>query len=272
MQRWMNQGTTMRFNDIEKDIRCCGKYGFDAIELKYNLVCHHELERIKELLDRNNVCAGSIGGLQLPVLREKEIERLMEEKLYSLCHCADILKAEYVVAIPPRSKSNANQWDIEEDMVRILERYSEIADGYGVKIAVEVTGFSDSLLNTVSQGIDVINQVKKKNLGLIYDFYHVMGMADLGKAVMKARAENIFIVHVNDGLKCTVGEYDDFNRLWPGDGDIDIAGQIGMLKAVGYRGPFSMEVYQPQMWPYAIHKCYHMAQYKMNIIEQFVSN
>lgn len=269
MRRWMNQGTTMRFNDIEKDIRCCKKYGFDAIELKYNIVRHHELDWIKELMDRNSVCAGSIGALQLPILREKEIEHLMEEKLYSLCHCADTLKAEYVVAIPPRGKPNANQQEIEEDMVRILARYSEIADGYGVKIAVEVTGFSDSLLNTVSQGIDVINQVKKKNLGLIYDFYHVMGMADLGKAVKMARAENIFIVHVNDGLKCPVGEYDDCDRLWPGEGDIDIAEQIGMLKAIGYRGPFSMEVYQPQMWPYAIQKCYHIAQYKMNIIEQF---
>lgn len=262
----------MRFNDIEKDIECCATYGFEAIELKYNLMYRHEPERIKELLVRNKVGAGAIGALRLPILQGNISECLMEEKLYSICHYADILRAEYIVVVPPRGRINAEWARIEEETVKILERYSCIVNEYHLKIAVEITGFADSFLNTIGKGLTVVNYVGKKNIGLIYDFYHVLGMPDSGRDVLKAEAGNIFIVHVNDGLKCATGKYEDDNRLWPGDGDVDIEGQISMLKTVGYQGPFSVEVYQPQVWPFDIQECYSIARNRMDIIEQLVSD
>lgn len=271
MRSWMNQGTTMCFNNIEKDIEYCSKYGFESIELKYNLICNLDMKWIRDLLQSSNICAGSVGAIRLPVMQGKEAELKTEERLKIFCECANVLQAEFIVVIPSRGRESEDWHMIEEDAVRILEKYSSIASGYNVKLAMEVMGFSDAYINTIERGLKIVGQVGKNNLGIIYDFYHVLGMGDLEHIILKAVLESIFIVHVNDGIRCNTGEYQDDNRLWPGDGDVDVVKQISMLKSIGYNGPFSMEVYQSQPWAYDIQECYKIAQSKMKKIEQLVS-
>lgn len=266
MRCWMNQGTTMCFNNIEKDIEYCCKYGFESIELKYNLICNFDMVWIKDLLQSSNVRAGSIGAIQLPIMQGKEVKIKAEEKLNIICECANVLQSEFIVVIPPRGMESEDWHIIEEDAVRILEKYSSIAAGYHVKLAMEVMGFSDAYINTIERGLKIVEQVGKNNLGIIYDFYHVLGMRDLEQVILRTVSENIFIVHVNDGIKCSIGKYQDNNRLWPGDGDVDIVKQIGMLKSIGYNGPFSMEVYQPQPWNCDMQECYRIAQRRMKKI------
>lgn len=270
MQCWMNQGTTMCFNNIEKDIEYCSKYGFESIELKYNLIRNYDLTWINDLLQSSNIRAGSLGAICLPIMQGKEAELKTEEKLNILCECANVLRAEFIVIIPPRGKKGEDWHMIEEDAVKILEKYSSIADGYHIKLAMEVMGFSDAYINTIERGLQIVDQVGADNLGIIYDFYHVLGMEDLGQAILRAVTENIFIVHVNDGIKCSIGEYQDDNRLWPGDGDVDMVKQISMLKSIGYNGPFSLEVYRPQPWACDIQECYRTAQIRMKEIGQLV--
>lgn len=270
MRRWMNQGTTMRFNNVEQDIECCSKYGFEAIELKYNLIRSLDLARIKDLLQSSGVLAGSIGAVQLPIMQDNEAKLLMEEKLNSLCRCAQALQAEHIIVIPPRGAENADWHMIEEDAVKILEKYCGVADGYKVKLALEATGFSDSCINNFEQGLQIIRHLKKDNLGLVYDFYHALGMEDLGRGILAAEPKDIFIVHINDGMKCNAGGYSDDDRLWPGDGDADIKNQVEMLRGIGYQGPFSLEVYQAEKWPFDIKECYKTAYDRMNAIGELL--
>lgn len=267
MQFWMNQGTTMCFNDIEKDIEYCNRYGFEAIELKYSLICNSDQLWIKELLHRNKIHVGSIGALQIPILQEDEIKRRGEVQLRNLCQCAYLLQSEYIIMIPPRGAIDIEENRMVEDAVKILERYSDIASEYNVKLALEITGFGDSYIHTIQDGLRIIHMTEKNNIGLIYDFYHVLGMEDLGKTILETKPENIFIVHINDGHKCMVGDYADDNRLWPYDGDIDIGIQMSMLQKIGYRGPFSMEVYHSQAWAFDIQECYKIAQDKVRKIK-----
>lgn len=271
MRCWMNQGTTMYFNNVEKDIEYCSKYGFESIELKYNLIHNFDLLWIRDLLQSSNVRVGSVGAIRLPVMQGKEAERETEDKLRIFCECANVLQAEFIVVIPPRGRTSEDWNIIEGDAVRILKKYSGIAGGYHVKLAMEVMGFSDAYINTVERGLKIVGQVGENNLGIIYDFYHILGMGDLEQDILRTASENIFIVHVNDGIKCSTGEYQDDNRLWPGDGDVDVVKQIGMLKSIGYSGPFSIEVYQPQSWTCDIQECYRTAQSRMKKIGQIVS-
>lgn len=276
MRCWMNQGTTMRFHDIEKDIEYCGKYGFEAIEFKYSLIQNQNLSWIRELLEKHGIMAGSVGALQLPILKTKKEKDLMETKLNDLCQCANLLRAKYVVAIPPRGADDKNHSLIGEEAGKILRRYTDIAAWYQLKIAFEVMGFADSYINTISEAFQIINQVKSDNLGLVYDFYHVLGMDASEQYVLvqeAKKAKKVYIVHVNDGIKCNVGNYPDDNRLWLGDGDVDLKNQMTILQNINYTGPFSIEVYQPEMWSFNIQECYKMAQKsikKMQYIENMI--
>lgn len=267
MQRWMHQGTTMRFNDIEGDIACCERYGFDAIELKYNLVCNHNRGQLKNLLWESGIKVGSVGALWLPVLQNKAVKRERELRLKSLCEYAGYLEADYVTVLPNREIWNVEWRDIEEDAVSILEKYSNIAKEYNVKLAMEIMGFSDCCINTIKKGLEVMNQVGKDNLGLIYDFYHSLGMEDLGAGIVNAKGNNIFIVHVNDGECCTPGLYCDDGRLWLGDGEFRLGNQIDMLRKIAYSGPFSVEVYRQEMREISVEECYKKAQDSLDRIE-----
>lgn len=270
MRFWMNQGTTMRFHDIEKDIEYCNKYEFEAIELKYSLIRNYNLIWIKELLCENKIHVGSIGSLWLPILQKREVIIQEEMKLRNLCQCARILDAEFIIIIPPRGLVDVERGRILEDAVEILRKYSDIAKEYNIKLALEIMGFSNSCIRTIKDGLVVINMTEKKNIGIVYDFYHVLGMEKTEQAILEMRPENLYIVHVNDGINCNVGNYNDDNRLWPFDGDIDIEGQLRMLKEIHYFGPFSVEVYQPHMWTIDMEECYEIAQDRLRKMEQFM--
>lgn len=266
MRCWMNQGTTMCFNNIQKDIEYCSRYGFEAVELKYSLICNCDQIWIKELLHRNKIHVGSIGAVQLPILRDDEVKRKREDRLRDLCQYADTLHAEYIIIIPPRGVMDIEKCRIMEDAAKILERYSEIAREYNVKLALEIMGFWDSWIGTIKDGLQIVHMTKQNNIGIVYDFYHVLGMKDLGETILEVKPENIFIVHVNDGNSCIAGYYDDDNRLWPYDGVVDIGRQMSMLQRVGYQGPFSMEVYQSQGWTFDMQECYRISRNRMRMI------
>lgn len=263
MHCWMNQGTTMCYKNTEKDIECCNRYEFEAIELKYNLICGLDEKKIKELLKKNEVRVGSIGAIQLPVLQEEDARQKGEKKLRDICRYADVLDSKYIIVIPPRGIIDTEWFRIAEDAINILEKYSDIAKEYNVKLALEIMGFRDSYIRTIKDALFIVHMVQKQNVGLVYDFYHALGMEDLGQAISEVKPDIISIVHINDGKTCIEGDYIDENRLWPFDGDIDIDKQIGMLQKIGYKGPFSMEVYQRQAWLFNIEECYRIAQRKM---------
>lgn len=271
MQCWMHQGTTMRYNDIKADIECCKKYGFSAIEIKYNIVRNYNATWLKELLNKNGIRAGSIGAIWIPILQETQIKKQREIQLRNLCQYAQVIGAEYIMILPTGSDFVVDWNQIKKDAVKILKDYTKIAAEHNIKLAMEIMGFSNTYINTIEKGLEIIDQVGEKSLGIVYDFYHVLGMEDLGKSILKAAGENIFIVHVNDGKKCVAGEYFDDHRLWPGDGDIDLKRQMDMLLTIGYKGPYSVEVYQPQAWSFGIQECYKTARNKIDKIAQLVS-
>lgn len=268
MRCWMNQGTTLRYNDVEKDIWYCHKYQFEAIELKYSMICNYGQTKMKDLVCRNNIRVGSIGALQLPLFQKEKIKQQSEKKLRNMCEYAYMLNTKYVIVFPPRGNADG-EWDmIEEEAIKVLGKYSDIADEYNVKLAVEIMGFSDSCIHTIKDGLSVIGKTGRRNIGLLYDFYHTLGMGNLGRDIVEVNPEKIYIVHVNDGMKCDNGKYVDDSRLWPYDGEIGIDRQLGMLKKIGYRGPFSMEVYQSQKWAFDMQECYRIARDKMRQMEQ----
>ncbi len=44
------------------------------------------------------------------------------------------------------------------------------------------------------------------------------------------------------------GTQTDPNRVLPGDGPIDLAGEIAILREIGYEGTVSLELFNPGLW------------------------
>jgi 2-keto-myo-inositol isomerase len=58
----------------------------------------------------------------------------------------------------------------------------------------------------------------------------------------------VFIVHLDDAEDLPVGQGSDENRLWPGDGAVDLDGILGTLAKKGYKDAISVELFRPEYY------------------------
>ncbi|MBN2495583.1 MAG: sugar phosphate isomerase/epimerase [Deltaproteobacteria bacterium] len=113
-----------------------------------------------------------------------------------------------------------------QQLVEGLKACCASAAGAGVRIAVEpINRYETDLVNTVAQGLELIEQVGAAELGLLLDTFHMnIEEPDILQSIRRA-AGRVFHVHVADS-----------NRHAPGQGHIDFEAVLGALDAIGYRG------------------------------------
>jgi sugar phosphate isomerase/epimerase len=62
-------------------------------------------------------------------------------------------------------------------------------------------------------------------------------------------AERISHYHIDDAdPQMPAGTQADPNRVMPGDGPIDLAAEIEILREIGYEGTVSLELFNPELW------------------------
>jgi len=81
------------------------------------------------------------------------------------------------------------------------------------------------------------------NVGLLLDAWHWHHAGGTTDDIVKAGKDAIVHVHVNDSAKLSPDEVRDNQRLWPGDGVIDLTGFFRALDKIGYRDAVSVEVF-----------------------------
>jgi sugar phosphate isomerase/epimerase len=122
----------------------------------------------------------------------------------------------------------------EEHRAVLLESLKEIADrakGSGGTLLLEpLNRYEDGALNTVAEGIALIEEVGSPIIKLIPDFFHMnIEEANIADSLRTAAP---YIGHVHLG---------DSNRLLPGLGHIDFRSGFAALMEAGYTGALAIE-------------------------------
>jgi sugar phosphate isomerase/epimerase len=105
------------------------------------------------------------------------------------------------------------------------------AGGAGVRLALEpVNRYETTLVNTVAQGLELIEDVAAPNLGLLFDTFHANIEEPDIEGSLAACGPRLYHVHVADS-----------NRWRPGVGHIDFARFLAALRHMGYAGWVSGE-------------------------------
>ncbi len=120
------------------------------------------------------------------------------------------------------------QWQLATENLKYLTDY---AGERGVRIALEpLNRFETDFINTVDQGLELIDLVGAPNLGFLLDVFHMhIEEKNSGEAIKRA-GERLFHLHVCSN-----------DRGIPGSGQIDWEGVSGAIKALGYDGHISIE-------------------------------
>ena len=112
-----------------------------------------------------------------------------------------------------------------------LQECSAAAKPFGIRLALEpINRYETTLVNSVAQGMALIDQVGADNFGLLLDTFHMnIEEPDILQSI-SACGDRIFHFHVADS-----------NRWYPGAGHLDFAGILSRLQSTGYDGFVSGE-------------------------------
>lgn len=225
--------------NFETNLKNIASYGYDGVEVAIRdprLVDHDQL--LQHVAERNMeipaIGTGQAWGEEQlsftdpdPEVREKAIERIKSH--IPLAQKADaVIIIGLVRGIAPTAISEdlAETW-----MVEALKECTQKALEADVRIALEpINRYETSLINSATEGLELINEVGAENLGLLLDTFHMNIEEPSIEESIKLCGDRIFHFHVADS-----------NRWYPGAGHIDFVSVLTSLYETGYAGFVSGE-------------------------------
>lgn len=256
MKLCFNQATTLKNSNLEKDLEYCEKYGYDYIEIRSmdklpEYLQEHSIDELTEFFNTNHIKPLALNALVFFNNRDEAGYKAIIDEFKVMMLWAEKLGVKYVVAVPLVTEEKILKEDIKNSSVKVLRELSEIAEPYGVKIALEFVGHPQCTVNTFGQAYDIIETVNRSNVGLVLDCFHFHAMGSNLEDLKNADGSKIFILHIDDTEDFPIGFLTDEDRVWPGHGAIDLDGILSTLKEIGYSGVVSIELFRPEYYELA---------------------
>ncbi|MEW1820933.1 TIM barrel protein [Arthrobacter sp. NPDC080031] len=142
--------------------------------------------------------------------------------------------------------TNVGTATIDDDDLRAeqLSRLAELAGDHGVKVAYEALAWG-KYVNDYEHAHRLVDAVDHPNLGTCLDSFHILSR-DWDTAPIEAiKPEKIFFVQVADAPKLSMDvlSWSRHYRVFPGEGQFELAKFMGHVARAGYSGPVSLEVF-----------------------------
>jgi 2-keto-myo-inositol isomerase len=144
--------------------------------------------------------------------------------------------------------SAAGERHTADDYPRVIENLieaAEIARPHGVTLMVEHTRLS-TLISTLRTALNVVREANHPNLRVMLDTFHFWsGMSKLEDLELLRDGE-LHHLHFEDVPAVPPVEvFEQRHRVFPGQGIAPLQEIVAALKRKGYRGPASLEMFDP---------------------------
>jgi 2-keto-myo-inositol isomerase len=150
------------------------------------------------------------------------------------------------IAAPPFGATDQANLDLR----KVAERYRallELGDGFGVTPLVEIWGFSKPI-SRLGEAASVAIESGHPKAAILADVYHLhKGGSDFGGLHLLG-PDAIPIIHMNDYPDRPRDKLTDADRVYPGDGVAPFPALFRALKAIGFHGQLSLELFNRDYW------------------------
>jgi 4-hydroxyphenylpyruvate dioxygenase len=142
--------------------------------------------------------------------------------------------------------SNVATATIDDDGVRAeqLAQLANLAGDHGVKVAYEALAWG-KYVNDYEHAYRLVEMVDHSNLGTCLDSFHILSRDWDTSHIEAFNPEKIFFVQVADAPKLSMDvlSWSRHYRVFPGEGQFELAKFMGHVVRAGYTGPVSLEVF-----------------------------
>ena len=231
MELCFNEMTVMKNGTLPEDIALCAQAGFSAVELRKGTLLRYlrgggTLEALRQTLEEQHVRAASLNALESISFQTKAGGRMLRELsdwCFAACRvlgcgCMEVIASFHV----PEGISAAA---ICRETADSLLRLSDAAADYGVRLALEFMAMPGSSVQTFAQCAEILEAVDRANVGMLLDTWHFCAGGSARAPFTAQRAES----------------------YWPGEGDAPLEELLRNVRAIGYDGPCSVEVMDPNV-------------------------
>jgi len=151
------------------------------------------------------------------------------------------------VAAPPFGATDAADLDLRAAAARYAELL-ELGREYGVTPVVEFWGASQCL-GRLSEAVFVAVESGQPDACVLADVFHMYRGGSRFGGLGLLGASTLALLHVNDYPAAGAPEeLTDADRVFPGDGVAPWPEILGGLRAAGFRGPLSLELFNEAYW------------------------
>jgi len=224
---------------FEANVAEIAALGYDGVELAIRDPDLVDDEALLTVVQRHGLVVPAIGtgqawadeGLSFtdpdPGVRRAAIERIKGHLPFSARAGAVII----IGLIRGVVKCDVRQEQAMTWLAEALQECCATAFSLGVRLALEpINRYETTLINTVAQGLDLIERVGAANLGLLLDTFHMNIEEPSIEESIRLAGHHIFHFHVADS-----------NRWYPGAAHLDFTGILEELKNTVYTGHISGE-------------------------------
>ena len=255
MKYCINEATTMP-TDLVTDVQAYAAAGFQGIELWLDKVDKYlesaSLNDAARLLsDHGLVATAACAQGRLLISQGQARQEALSAYKHKL-HICQALGAP-VIIVDSESPPQVTLEDYDR-AVDGLREAADIAQGYGVKVALEFIKGS-TLVGSVSTAVHLMGRANHPNVGLLFDTFHYHAGISKAQDIQEIPQGQVAFVHVNDCLDIPRERLTDANRTYLGRGPIPTRALVEALAGRGYDGWLSFEMFNRAVWeedPYQV--------------------
>ncbi len=224
-------------------LRACADAGFDGVE-----IFEPDLLAAAESPEEIAALAGRL-GLSLDLYQPlRDVEGVDDEEFAKVLRRAEAkfrlmnrLGIDLVLCC-----SNVATATIDDDDVSAgqLRRLGDLAAGYGIRIAFEALAWG-RFVDDYRRAWRIVQLADHPAVGVCLDSFHILSRGHDPAGIADIPGEKILFVQLADAprLRMDVLSWSRHHRLFPGEGDFDLADFTARIVAAGYDGPWSLEVF-----------------------------
>jgi len=217
-------------------IRAARDAGLDAVE--FWAWSNKDHDAIKAALDETGLPLAGILCEPITRITDPKVHPKFLDGVQASLMAARKLGAPMIIAQAGDDRPGVPREAQHAALVKVLKDAADLLKGSGVVLALEPLNdrvdHPGYYLTSTIEGLDIIDEVDRPEIRLLYDIYHSAMMGEHIEEVLEGRLDRIVHVHLAD----TQG------RGEPGSGTLDWQVRLDWLAEHGYDGLIGLE-YRP---------------------------